>query len=361
MWYFPRAKVTDSEAESDTSSSSDLDPRRTVEDRVFDLQQSVGNRAVQRMISDSGSPENGTLPVHQGNSAGEKLEESTQQVMESGFGTTFDDVRVHTDEDAAKSAASLGADAYTTGRDIYFASGKYAPGSSEGQRLLAHELTHTIQQGEGKTPSETTSASHREAASEIAADPLEREADRVSEEIVQNKRPHVTKAAPVTGAEIQRQAAKSPPTPDWQKRLDEMLPGGHGLVFLMNRDMQLLETFGEAKLIELVNKIYPDNQARELVHIYGVPGIVALDKTNLDVAKARQQLEPKALQDFAPKFPNAADLIRGSVPALRLINEAEADTGAVFGGYAKMVPDRRLVEPTPAVIRYMFPGLKLIP
>ena len=84
MWYFPRAKVTDSEAESDTSSSSDLDPRRTVEDRVFDLQQSVGNRAVQRMISDSGSPETESLPVHQGNSAGEKLEESTQQVMESG-------------------------------------------------------------------------------------------------------------------------------------------------------------------------------------------------------------------------------------------------------------------------------------
>jgi hypothetical protein len=101
--------------------------------------------------------------------------------------------------------------------------------------------------------------------------------------------------------------------------------------------MQLSEIFGEAKLIELVNKIYPNNPARELVHIYGVAAIVALDKTNLDVFKARQQLEPKPLQDFATKFPGAADLIRKSTPALRLVSEAEA-TGAVFGGYAEDGP-----------------------
>jgi Domain of unknown function (DUF4157) len=344
MWYFLRSKVTDAEADSDASSSSDPAPVRTVEDRVFDLQRSVGNRAVQRMIADSPPPATEALPLHPGHSGGEKLEQSTQRVMESGFGTTFDDVRVHTDDDAARSAASLGADAYTKGRDIYFANGKYVPGSSEGQQLLAHELAHTIQQGEGRRPSEATSASDRQAAGEIAADPLEREANRASEDIAQNQRPHVTKATSAICAGIQRQPAKSPPTPDWQKRLDEMLPGGHGLVFLMNRDMQLLETFGEAKLIDLVNKIYPDTHARELVHIYGVPAIVALDKSNLDVAKARQQLEPKALQDFATKFPNAADLIRRSVPALRLINEAEA-TGAVFGGYAEDGPGPTLGRP----------------
>jgi hypothetical protein len=337
MWYFSRAKVTDSEADSDSSSSPDLAPGQTVEDRVFDLQRSVGNRAVRRMLADSGPPDTGTLPVHQGHSGGEKLEPSTQQFMESGFGTTFDDVRVHTGEDSAKSAASLGADAYTTGRDIYFASGKYAPKSAEGQRLLAHELTHTMQQSKGQTPGEAASANAREAAIASASDPLEREADRASEDVAQNQRPHVTHGAQTIGAKIQRQPAKSPPTPEWQRRLDEMLPGGHGLIFLMHRDMQLLETFGEAKLIDLVNKIYPNNPARELVHIYGVPAIVALDKTNLDVAKARQQLEPKALQDFATKFPNAADLIRRSVPALRLVTEAEA-AGATFGGYAEDGP-----------------------
>src|SRR4029077_6347426 len=189
----------------------------------------------------------------------------------------------------------------------------------------------------GKPPSEVAARSEHNAGVASTTDPLEREADRAGGEILQNRRPHVTEGVLAGRAEIQRQPAKTPAAPDWQKRLDEMLPGGHGLLFLMHRDMQLLEVFGEPKLIELVNKIYPNNQARELVHIYGVPAIGELDKKNLDVKKARQQLEPKVLQDFATKFPNAADLIRRSVPALRLVSEAEA-AGAVFGGYAEDGP-----------------------
>jgi Domain of unknown function (DUF4157) len=335
MWYLSRSKAPEVEVESDAPPKPDLVSSPTVEDRVLDLQRNIGNRSVQRMIADSTSPATGPFPTHRSDSDGEKLEQDTQEFMESGFGAKFNDVHVHADENAAESAASLRADAYTTGRDIYFASGKYAPKSSEGQRLLAHELAHTIQQGQG-TPS-GAAQNQRGVAVASATDPLEREADRASEEILQNRRASVTEGALGSHPKIQQQPAKSPPVPDWQKRLDEMLPGGHGLVFLMQRDMQLLEIFGEAKLIELVNRIYPNNQARELVHIYGVPAIVALDKTNLDVLKARQQLEPRALQDFAAKFPNAADLIRRSVPALRLVSEAEA-TGAVFGGYAEDGP-----------------------
>ena len=336
MWYLSRSKAPEVEVESDAPPKPDLVSSPTVEDRVLELQQNIGNRSVQRMIADSTSPVTGPSPTHRSGSDGEKLEQDTQRFMESGFGAKFNDVRVHADEDAAESAASLRANAYTTGRDIYFASGKYAPKSSDGQRLIAHELAHTIQQGEAKTPG-GAAQNHRKVAVARETDPLEREADRASEEILQNRRASVTEGALGGHPKIQQQPAKSPPIPDWQKRLDEMLPGGHGLVFLMQRDMQLLEIFGEAKLIELVNKIYSNNQARELVHIYGVPAIVALDKTNLDVLKARQQLEPKALQDFAAKFPNAADLIRRSTVALRLITEAEA-TGAVFGGYAEDGP-----------------------
>ena len=335
MWYLFRSKAP--EAEPDVPSKPDLAPSPTVEDRMLDLQRNIGNRSLQRMIADSKPPVTGELPPHPGHSSGEKMEPDTRELMESGFGSSFNDVRVHIDEEAAESAAALRADAYTAGRDIYFASGKYAPKSSDGQRLLAHELAHTIQQGEGKAPTGIAAQADREVGVPRATDPLEREADRAGEEILQNRRPHVTQSALAGHAEIQRQPAKAPPTPDWQKRLDEMLPGGHGLLFLMQRDMQLSEIFGEAKLIELVNKIYPNNPARELVHIYGVPAIVALDKANLDVLKARQELEPKALQEFATKFPNAADLIRRSVPALRLVSEAEA-AGAVFGGYAEDGP-----------------------
>jgi Domain of unknown function (DUF4157) len=79
-------------------------------------------------------------------SPGEPLDRQTRNFMEPRFGTDFSDVRIHTDASAAQSADTLGANAYTTGRDIYFAAGKYAPGNINGKKLLAHELAHTVQQ-----------------------------------------------------------------------------------------------------------------------------------------------------------------------------------------------------------------------
>jgi len=67
--------------------------------------------------------------------------------MEPRFGHDFGRVRVHTDAQASDSAGAVNARAYTVGQHIAFASGEYVPGSVEGQRLLAHELTHVVQQG----------------------------------------------------------------------------------------------------------------------------------------------------------------------------------------------------------------------
>src|SRR5207245_9605637 len=100
--------------------------------------------------------------------------------MESGFGTDFSDVRVHTDTRADESADALAANTYTTGRDIYFAAGKYAPSSRDGQHLLAHELTHTVQQAEGKEPSVLASSTEGDLAIGGADDPLEYEAERAA-------------------------------------------------------------------------------------------------------------------------------------------------------------------------------------
>lgn len=73
--------------------------------------------------------------------------------MESGFGHDFSSVRVHTGGLAEQSAHSLNANAYTIGADIVFASGKFAPETSDGKRLLAHELAHVVQQG-GAAPAD---------------------------------------------------------------------------------------------------------------------------------------------------------------------------------------------------------------
>ncbi len=117
---------------------------------------------------------------------GERLPDGTLKQMESRFGAALDDVRIHSDSQAATSAGSLGANAFTTGRDIYFAGGQYSPNSTDGQRLLAHELTHTIQQQQGKQP---TSVLPNRDGLQIGSpeDPLEREADRVADTIVQSK------------------------------------------------------------------------------------------------------------------------------------------------------------------------------
>jgi len=76
----------------------------------------------------------------------QSLPESTRAFFEPRFGYDFSQVRVHTDPQAAESARSMHALAYTLGRDIVFGSGQYTPEQVEGKRLLAHELTHVVQQ-----------------------------------------------------------------------------------------------------------------------------------------------------------------------------------------------------------------------
>jgi hypothetical protein len=86
-------------------------------------------------------------PVSAG--AGSPLEPALRRDMEQHFGRDFGRVRVHTGARAAESAEALGARAYTVGRDVVFGGSQYAPGTAEGRRLLAHELTHVLQQGSG--------------------------------------------------------------------------------------------------------------------------------------------------------------------------------------------------------------------
>jgi Domain of unknown function (DUF4157) len=77
---------------------------------------------------------------------GSPLPESTRIFMENRFGTDFSRVRIHTDDYAARLSRNLGAKAFTVGADIYLGTRSFSPESPQGRRLLAHELTHTLQQ-----------------------------------------------------------------------------------------------------------------------------------------------------------------------------------------------------------------------
>jgi hypothetical protein len=88
---------------------------------------------------------------------GAKLSPEVLHEMNASFDANFSHVRIHQDKDAASMNKDIQAQAFTHGKDIYFNEGKYNPNSSTGKKLLAHELTHTIQQG-GKVPLSKTAA-----------------------------------------------------------------------------------------------------------------------------------------------------------------------------------------------------------
>lgn len=90
--------------------------------------------------------------LNKSSGGGSSMSDSTKSEMESGFGVDFSGVNIHTGSDAVQMSESLGAQAFTHGNDIYFNEGKYSPDSSSGKHLLAHELTHTIQQGSTVQP-----------------------------------------------------------------------------------------------------------------------------------------------------------------------------------------------------------------
>jgi hypothetical protein len=115
------------------------------------LQRTAGNAGVMQLLADEEGTGGDRSPVHDvvGSGGGTPLDESTRADMEGRFGQDFGDVRVHTDAQASASAESVGANAYTVGSDIVFRAGQFDAGSPTGQRTLAHELTHVVQQRAG--------------------------------------------------------------------------------------------------------------------------------------------------------------------------------------------------------------------
>ncbi|MBZ5522158.1 MAG: DUF4157 domain-containing protein [Acidobacteriia bacterium] len=117
------------------------------------------------------------------NSPGRPLDGTMRSFMEPRFGHDFSGVRIHTDPRAAESARSVNALAYTVGRNIVFASGQYSPGSPAGQRLLAHELTHVVQQQQWGGPG-TLAASSSSPVIAAENSPAEHEADALAHRVM---------------------------------------------------------------------------------------------------------------------------------------------------------------------------------
>jgi Domain of unknown function (DUF4157) len=149
---------------------------------LHELASSVGNRAFTESIAREAA---GVLPsgeVHPAvqntisttRGGGASLDVGVQDRFSDSLGD-LSDVRVHTDETADKLNRSVSARAFATGTDVYFAQGEYSPGSADGDKLIAHELAHVVQQ-RGAPSSGPLSVSQ-------PGDALETEADSVANKI----------------------------------------------------------------------------------------------------------------------------------------------------------------------------------
>ena len=154
-----RAVAQESKATDQTKSAKSALPRQTRSMQegplrcTLHLQRIIGNQAAQRLLQeDAGQIDAEAASVDQTlASAGKPLEAELRQDMESRFGHDFSKVRVHSDANAAASANTLGASAYTVGQHIVFGRDHFDPRTAPGQRLIAHELAHAIQQRGGGT------------------------------------------------------------------------------------------------------------------------------------------------------------------------------------------------------------------
>src|SRR5581483_6393745 len=104
---------------------------------------------------------------------GAPLDGGVRSKMEGHLGAPLDDVKVHTSGESQTAAGQLGARAFTVGGDVHFASGQYAPGTKEGDRLLAHELTHVVQGQRSGVKRKTTGEDAAHGGAEQQGEQLE--------------------------------------------------------------------------------------------------------------------------------------------------------------------------------------------
>lgn len=180
--------------------------------------ESCRQKRVQRKPSSPSSPPGAPAIVHDVvSSVGRALDRSTRTFFESRFGHDFGSVRIHDDERAARSARAVDAEAYTVGSHVAFAAGRYTPRTRDGMRLLAHELTHVVQQSRGVSGVQRSSIARpirldpegegRRPRLEVGRDDdsLEREADRTADLVTSGG---YASAQPRAAISVQRQRGR---------------------------------------------------------------------------------------------------------------------------------------------------------
>lgn len=156
------------------------------------LQRQYGNRFVQRVVNLSRQGEDDTgvsaeveQHIQNARGGGQPLDGTVRAQMEPALGADFGGVRVHNDGRAHDLNQSLSARAFTTGQDIFFKQGEYTPGTSGGRELIAHELTHVVQQN--STVQKDEQAVQTKLTLGQPGDQYEQEADSVAQAVIRQE------------------------------------------------------------------------------------------------------------------------------------------------------------------------------
>ncbi len=177
-------------------------PAHSPAQAILKMQRTHGNQAVRRMLSriqrstlEDGGPLNEEISsqINSKRGSGSALDGRVQAEMGQALGRDFSDVSVHTDSQSDQLNKQLGAKAFTTGSDIFFSQGSYQPGTGDGDRLLAHELTHVVHQ-DGAAPSGNLTLGP-------ADDHYERQADQMADSVTSD----ATQAQAVQRAEMEEE------------------------------------------------------------------------------------------------------------------------------------------------------------
>jgi len=206
-------------SEAPTSKSASSTPPSRVGGSLLQLQRQYGNRYVQRVVALARSEAEGDAmrdvehSIESSRGGGQALDRGVQSQMGEALGANFSGVRVHANAHSDGLNRSLQARAFTVGQDIYFRQGEYSPGSSTGRELLAHELTHVVQQSPGTVQTKPEEGgctcggtAQREPQMKLSVsqpgDQFEQEADRVASAVM-HQEVHSAEASSATA--VQRQ------------------------------------------------------------------------------------------------------------------------------------------------------------
>lgn len=280
---------------------------------------------------------------------GQTLDAATRAFMEPRFGHDFSKVRVHTDAKAAESASAVNAQAYTVGRDMVFGSRRYMPGTTMGDLLIAHELTHVVQQSRSSLSLQPQSIS-------LPGDALEHEADAAAKQAISGNPvavPSNVPALPLQRKVLNHSVENFQPDPTKAKACVVHMHGEEKAALAVAKELRTrrcvnlvhLDTNkrnvdlevavkGETHICEAdPNRVFSDkgrsdNALREEgCHLATTPGVRTDEPIPVKLAATAKPAEIRAAKEAAEK---AAQEVKAAAAA-ELKSFAEGDWGAAIG------------------------------